>query len=72
MAGWTVESKLSKFDQYEWEVPTSGGAKNPAQFESESTAPEDLLLKPENFTLEPEEIQKGPEEWTIEAVPSDD
>jgi hypothetical protein len=72
MAGWNIESAFTQFDRYEWEVPTSGGAKNPAQFESNSTAPEDLLLKPENFTLKPEEIQNGPDQWTIEAAPSDD
>jgi hypothetical protein len=72
MPGWTKEDEFTNLDKFDWEIPTSGGAKNPAQFETDSTAPEDLFLKPENFTLNPEEIQSGPDQWTVEAIPSDD
>jgi hypothetical protein len=66
---WTINSnKPSKLEQYDWHFPD-----NDQEHVEHTSAPGDLLIKPEDISLiptlapEPSGIQSGQSDWTVQS-----
>jgi len=75
MAGWTKDDSENELEQagdkYEWRLP-----KNEDQHQQETTAPGDLLIKPEDFDAVPRKtpsgfpgVQTSEQEWSYQSQP---